>query len=344
MRRQLVVAVMAGAVLAGACASITGADDLFIADDDGGGASASSGSPAGGDGPPAANGEGGTGEGGIDPPLPQCSEGVCVPTADGWSPATTPSFFGTGSCPDGWPTKILYKAANPFTCDCACTPNGGGSCEGLLTLTPGNGFTCTGAPKDLPPLPGDGGCVVANLGIGIGSASKVTSAAASPPSSCTGIPRPVGGGAEDVPVCSGGAATASPQCKPTESCVPAAGRGNAMCIVHDGLVACPSGFGARTEITAGAVDDERTCSPTCACEPGCNEGKLEAFFTTTCDGMVGSLSPLGECQISNIGQGKSFRYYASNGCGVAQRPDVQGDVTLEAPKTLCCARRADDGS
>jgi hypothetical protein len=332
--RGLAIAAIMGAALVVACASISGADELFVVDDDGGGASSSSGNPpAGGDGS-----HDGGGDGGVDPPLPECEAGICVPSADGWSPATWPGFFGVGECPNGWPTRTTYEIADDFSCDCACTPNAG-SCEGPLSVAAGTGFTCTGEPAALPSFPGDGGCVEGEVAVSVGSPARVTAAPSSPPTACTGVPRPVGGGADSIALCSGAAAAASAQCQPTESCVARPERNNEVCIVHEGLLPCPKGFGRRTEITTGNVDDNRTCSASCTCEPSCNGGRIEAYFSSTCTGMVGGPTQLGDCQVTTMGQGSSFRYFAGNGCRVAQRPTVQGTVTLEAPKTVCCARQ-----
>ena len=338
MRSQLGIAAIAGAALVVACSSLTGADDLYtVADSGGGGVSSSSGDPgADGGGSIGGEGGGGGGDGGTDPPLPQCGAGVCVPTADGWTPATRPAFFGVGSCPAGWPTRPVYKTADSFQCTCACTPTAG-SCVGPLFIATGMALSCPGIPTPLPDLPPDGGCVTASLGPGAGTPIKVTAQPVSPPTACTGVPQPVGGGADDVAVCSGGAAAPSVECKPSESCVAKPTTNSEVCIVHDGLLPCPAGFGRRMEITTGAVDDQRTCSSSCTCDPSCNGGRIEAFYGDACNNSAGSVT-LGECGISAAVQGSSLRYFASNGCRVAQAPTVQGTVTLEAPKTLCCAR------
>ncbi len=332
MRRQLGAGAIVSAFVV-ACASLTGADDLYVGRGNGG--ATSSGDPVGEEDGGSVQRESGTDvDADVDPPLPQCTGGVCVPTSDGWAPAANPSGAG---CPAGWPSRTAYKAAQPFSCNCTCTPNGG-SCEGPLTAT-NEGFNCGGAAKPLPDLPGDGGCVATKLtAFTITSPTKLTSSPTNPPTACTAAPSPIGGGTSDVAVCTGAESIANAQCKATESCLEPPEPGSQLCIVHEGSVPCPSGFGRRTEISTGTVTDNRSCS-SCACGIDCNGGKLEAFFGTNCTTPYGTAN-LGSCQPTPFANGSSFRYTAGNGCGVSQPSQVEGTVDLPAPMTLCCLRRS----
>jgi hypothetical protein len=338
MRIPLVLAAIASAGAFVACASLSGADALFVDESD-------SGFEAGADvaaivdGGPSVDEDSGE----ADPPLLPCEAGVCIPTNDGWIPALRKSSgFGGGSseCPASWPQATVYDTPDSFVCSCKCTRNGS-ACEGTVSLAQGP-FPCTGTPVSFPNIPSDGGCVATTLtGLTTGSV-KATMTTTSTPSSCTGAPTPTGGGFRDMRVCSGATPLKDATCGEAAVCVPPSPEErDALCVMHDGDVACPKGFSDRREIGLDGTDG-RGCSA-CTCDVDCNsDGSFEGFVNANCTGSLGKLA-LGQCGAGGIPNAAGVRFTAGSGCKVATDSNVTGEISYPQLKTLCCQRNRGGG-
>jgi hypothetical protein len=335
MRGSLVVAVVA-AMSAGAlvaCASLSGADALFVGEGDESDAVVESSAPmSDGGGLPNEHDD-------ADAPLPPCEAGVCVPIGDGWTTVLRENgdFGAPSNCPESWPELTVYDSPEMLVCGCKCTRNGG-SCEGALELTQGGGFLCNGTPQAMPSLPGDGGCTAASLtGISVGTPMKLSVTAANPPPSCSGTPTQLGGGLRAMRVCGGVTPLTDAQCSGGAVCVPRpTDRRDRICLIHDGSLPCPNSFSDRREIGIDGVDG-RGCSA-CACDVDCNaDGTVEGFINAGCSGSLGKVT-LGQCGGSSLPNGTSFRYVAGSGCKIKTSSTVTGDVSYPQVKTLCCSR------
>lgn len=341
MRRRL-VAVLAGGFLAlAACNALSGADDLgFGAEADGVGIGARS-DGAIGDGSTGNGGEGGTtgDDGGatVTPSLASCgAEQICLPDSNGWSPAVSLLFVAGSSCPAEWPDRKDSTKAGGGSCQCTCTSKAS-ACTGPLQARSGSP-TCAGMPAALP-FAADGGCWVTNTAL----PSPVALTGSGPlAAECSGSVVDALDEPQPTTICAGAVGTTSASCDPGEVCVPKPKAqfplpAGALCMVHDGEVSCPSKLPLRT-VMGTSVNDARSCAATCGCAPtDCNGGTLEAFATESCTQRVRSYDVKGSCSSASAPNVLSYRYTPGSGCKVTQPPQVQGSMTVESPRTLCCA-------
>lgn len=66
-------------------------------------------------------------------------------------------------------------------------------------------------------------------------------------------------------------------------------------------------------------------------------GTLEAFATSSCTQRLRAYDVNGMCTLGSAPRAMSYRYTPGSGCKVTLLPQVQGSVTVESPRTLCCA-------
>ena len=135
----------------------------------------------------------------------------------------------------------------------------------------------------------------------------------------------------------------------------------AQCIAHDGEVACPPGFGART--VAGTPRDPRTCPSSCtcraaaACDPNSPVAPLRLSKDTACTQPITFLradggekpfdpgpGPNATCEIDPEGSTVTVAAYqwdypnVACTAAAADLPADPGDGGLLADtRTICCA-------
>lgn len=336
--------------MVGACNAINGAGDIGFADGTGAGGNGTGNGDGGGRTDGGSNGEGGgAGDGSSDPDggggpvvipnptLAPCgNKQLCLPNANGWTPALLQLGSLGGGCPSEWPTKTTYQQSGGGDCACSCSP-AGGSCAG--TVDTKSGPACGGVPTNLA-VSSTTACtdLAATLPVPVSVTAHPNSASA--PTSCGGTADPQLRGPQPAVVCSGATPVAGAQCNPGEICVPrnSSFPGGFTCIVHDGEVACPSKLMLRT-IVAASLTDGRSCGAACTCEPvGCAGGTLEAFTNAGCTASIRKVNVDGTCITGGAAlTGASYRYTTPSGCGVKQRPVVLGNETYTSPRTLCCS-------
>lgn len=343
-RFALALPVALGALVAGfagvACNALTGAASLGVGgalgDDD---ELVDGGGPRGGD----SSARDGTvvavqGDGAVTPSLAACeNNGLCMPNADGWTPALHVTIALPPACPPEWPQENDYQMSGGGSCECTCTPKGG-SCEGLVQFKTGS--MCSGGATLLATAL-DAGCVTADEPVP--SPVALFAQPISPPDSCSGQVEPGFREPEKAVTCTGATMTASPSCDPGEVCVPKPSvepglpfpKGT-VCMVHDGEVACPQKLPRRV-VVGTSIADGRSCGASCACAPSdCKGGKVDTFGAANCVGLVRTYSVDGTCAPGASSAVATYRYRPGSACKVTQQAQVIGAETVTAPRTFCC--------
>ncbi|MBX3192360.1 MAG: hypothetical protein KF819_35545 [Labilithrix sp.] len=271
-------------------------------------------------------------------PLSSCgARQVCMPNEDGWSPILLVGEGRTLTCPASYPASSTL-AGVPFglpttECRCSCAPVGG-TCLPLSLDHGGNQCANATLPVDLPP---DGGCVTLPQPVMIERA-KLAPQGAAPmgcePQQTAAFPPPVARG-----VC-GDAVIAPSGCARGEACVGEAPATTDNCIVHDGDVLCPSlRFPRRIKLGASPNDTRACTGCTCATD-GCAGTELTLYGNTNCGGLGSEkLRANGTCNLVLFPFGLNVRsaaLTAAGGCRVATPSIRTGDITFDAPKTICC--------
>ena len=331
-----------------ACNVLNGAGDLNIGPGLGEGTLADGGrigdgASGGGEGGGGGDGGGTTGDdggfisdAGINPKLKSCGMNqVCLPNADGW----TPALFGLaggpgGACPADYPQQNKLKTSGGGNCNCNCTPSSG-SCAGSVDSR--SDLACGGALTNLPVQSGACTPLVATLPLPVAFTARPNGPA---PASCGGTVAPQLRGPQPATFCTGAVPAAGGSCTdPGEICVKQAGilTGSLTCIVHDGDIACPNRLSFRT-LVGTAITDGRSCGTSCSCKAEACGGTLEAFSDPACATAVRTVNVDGTCTMAGADMsGASYRYTPSLGCGVSVPANVLGSETVTAPRTLCCS-------
>lgn len=266
----------------------------------------------------------------------------CAKPPDGWAPIAL--VAADASCPGGSsPAEmgVLFEnvRSTGTTCACTCGDPVKNPCfrEGVLRLSArlGGSGACTVAGDFVP----SGACVRVRSW-----EERINGISVSPPS-----PQPVTCEAKlekppvehDAELASCSIATSAGACGAGEVCMDVG-----PCIVREGAVECPAGFGDPRIVTPAAdVVDERTCEP-CTCTSiatTCENARLSFFRSDDCTSGEISVAVDGNCNaITPVDEIESLRYSATPspaGC----KPDVampamKGEIRVGRQLTICCSR------
>jgi hypothetical protein len=113
-------------------------------------------------------------------------------------------------------------------------------------------------------------------------------------------------------------------------------------VTKAGDFACPDGYAKKFPVGTATTADTRQCG-TCTCTPGttCNGPTLELFTGAACKDAGIALPASGSCTDVDAGASyASYRYSGkAPGCQPSGSPLLDGGVTIEGPKTVCCASK-----
>ena len=120
-----------------------------------------------------------------------------------------------------------------------------------------------------------------------------------------------------------------------ELCNGSAPAGFAPCVVHDGDVPCPGGWGNKTVVGSDATLSCSSCS--CTASAACANGKIDFFTDDTCSQSVAVLDVNTKCVSSSGKNISAFEYTADV---VNAKCDAMGPkmatVGLTGARTVCC--------
>ncbi|MDI1428124.1 hypothetical protein [Polyangium sorediatum] len=359
------VLVFAACVVASACGQGEGVIEVIVPPDGEGGEGGST---------PDAGTDGGEKED-AGPSSSNCDftcDGDCVPFHPGDSSYPVLVWIGPNDgtapdCPDNAPVEqfVWYTdlVIPPKHCGpCSCGPSDG-TCSLPETITahaapctPPEGTAAT--PND-PPAAWDGTCaadhaIAADLSCGAGTpcVQSVTigplgkediGCAALDKTGATTMAPPKPSWSRMARVCEG---SAYGKCAPDEHCAPKPSADFRQCVYLTGLHACPAEGYVEQFVLYEEFKDERTCT---ACTCGAPEGsscssEISLFADAACTtspwiASAGSDGPT--CHdVASKGRALGAKtaappVYHAGSCAPAGG-DVEGDVALAGPRTLCC--------
>jgi hypothetical protein len=310
---------MAGASLALACASIIGIDDRLLDD-----------VTADAD---AADDREVTADDRSNPPSSCPGAATCVDVPAGWQLRSLSPNKRPG-CADGYgPGEDLVVAPDGVGCTCKCTETTRGSCAGDNTTTtfrdyPAAGCSASTTTYALNVL--DGGC--GTLPITTTPAVRIPTPAAGPPACAPD--------ASPSRIVNGQACAAQGMaCNDGGMCAAALPPGERLCVMKAGDDACPMGFPKKFPVGTATTTDDRQCG-TCTCTPAatCDAPMLELFTGADCRDAGLIVGATGSC--TNVDAGVSYASYrysgTAPGCQPSVPPLLDGGVTIEGLRTVCC--------
>jgi hypothetical protein len=235
----------------------------------------------------------------------------------------------TAACPVNFTGTDLVSnpTAGAGACDCSCTVNSGATCtQGMMATKYGDDDTCPTVGLTLNVQ--NGNC--------LGITSNIRGWYSSTP-----LPAVVGCSASTVTNDSNVTSTGMRQCAVPEMCredvcngeVP---EGFSACLVKNGDVACPAGWGTKTLVGTGA--DLSCSSCTCQASANCTNGRITFYSNTGCGTQLAAFDVNDVCQSTGGGGAiRSFRYSATvqNARCTAAGPKT-ATVELTGPRTVCC--------
>jgi hypothetical protein len=125
-------------------------------------------------------------------------------------------------------------------------------------------------------------------------------------------------------------------------CASAAPKGEELCIMHDGDIACPTGYTKKISTGDNAGTDTRKCGA-CTCTPGasCVSPTITLYEDTACKKAPFTLDVNGSCLPSEAGMAYSaYRYSGvAPGCAPSVPPLLEGGLAFVKPHTVCCEQR-----
>ncbi len=314
------IVAIATASLALACASIIGIDDRLL-DDVTPDADAADDHTLVADGPPM-------------PPSTCAPTATCVDVPAGWT-LTSLAPKSRPGCSEGYTgAEDLVVAADGLGCTCKCTETTPGSCAADTASTtfrdyPAAGCSASTATYGLTVL--DGGCGI--LPITTTSAVRVPTPPAAPPACAPDAgPSKIVNGQSCVAqgvACNDGGTCAYP--------LPSF---ELLCVTQPGDVPCPSGFPKKFPVGSETGADDRQCG-TCTCTPAttCDSPSLTLYAGGACNDASLEVVASGSC--TNVEAGVNYASYRyggkAPGCQPSTPPLLDGGVTIEGRKTVCCA-------
>lgn len=267
----------------------------------------------------------------------------CATPADGWAPialvaADAPCPSGS-SRDDGLGVLLEGVRSTGTTCECTCGAPTTNPCHRdgthqIFARVGGNGPCDQGGSYLLP----SGACEVATSWSP--SVNGISSTPAAPRSvTCpAAIAKPPV--ESDAELASCAIDVSAGACAAGEICLDVG-----PCLVHEGAVECPAGFGGPRIVTPSSdVVDERTCGA-CTCRSAataCVDARLSLFTSEDCTTGEVSVSLDGKCNaITPIPTVKRFRYSATPspaGCTPdVPKPPMIGALRAQRHLTICCA-------
>ena len=314
------VAACAGASLALACASIIGIDDRLLDDMTGDAGVADDRAVVADDQPSAPD---------LCPPSTTC---VGVPA--GWQ-LTSLAPNARPGCATGYGSpQDLVVATNGLGCTCRCRETTPGSCATNAAATtfrdyPAAGCSASTVTYALNVL--DGGC---------GSLPIKTTPAVRIPTPAPALPS-CGADAGPSSLENGQACAAQGVlCNDGGMCAGALPAGELLCVMTAGDVGCPSGYPTKIPVGTATGTDDRQCG-TCTCTPApaCLGPTLELFTGAACTDAGLAVPATGSCTDVEAGVSyASYRYTGkAPGCQPSVPPLLDGGVTIEGAKTVCCS-------
>lgn len=260
----------------------------------------------------------------------------CVVVPEGWVLASLTPGARPG-CSEGYESpEDLVVATDGVGCTCKCTETTPGSCAAAGATTtfrdyPAFGCNASTATYTLSIL--DGGC--GNMVLPTTPAVRVPTPPSSPPTCAPDSgPTPLRNGQT--------CAARGASCNDGGMCAGALSDPQRLCIKRDGDVECPDGFEKKYSVGASTGSDTRKCG-TCTCTPGnqCGAPVLDLFADAGCSGGTLQVPATGSCTATDGGVSyASYRYSGkAPGCQPSASPLLDGGLTIEAPRTLCCEQR-----
>jgi len=326
-------AVVCLCAVAPACAALWGFQDGFGASSDG-------------------SAEGPDADDEVAPPSEGCSLTCVGAPPAGWAgPYALVETTGAPSappphCSDGpYPVEVYLGMALPSaqdtSCQCACGPPAGSSCD-APTITLSHGGMCSAASQ-CANVVSSSGCV--DLDPRCGGDRMAVSAAAPVPGACEAIPTnglpAVGWGASArlcaarepwSGPCAGGQVCTAPATPPFEA---------SYCVAKAELSPCPPGPYAVRRVYYGAVVDTRSCTD-CSCGPAsmdCVGGTVSTFDAPGCAGPSRHTWSVPQ-SCTGVGGSASLRYGGDAVPNVGPCTPAGGTptgaLTPANPTTICC--------
>jgi hypothetical protein len=339
-------------VAAGLCTAVSACSNLWgFQDGVPGSSDAGQGLPVGNAGLP----EGGQDAGADVAAAPKACALTCVAAPpSGWNgpyalsettggpPAPAPAPCSDGAYVVEAFDGLALPSAPATSCECACGPATGGSCE-EPTMTLYRDGMCSSASQCANVVVASGTCV--DFDPGCGAAHIEVSPPAPIPGTCEASATtriPDAGWGASARLCKV-REPSSGQCDVGEVCTPPVGLPfeSAYCIAMAGLSPCPSGPYVNRRVYYGAATDTRGCTA-CSCDPpsaDCEGGTVSTFDAMGCAAPAHhTWSTPQSC--TGIGKDTSGKY---NGDAVlnsgACRPRggvPTGELTPTTPTTICC--------
>jgi hypothetical protein len=271
------------------------------------------------------------------PALPGACPGTsrCIVVPDGWTLAALSPNNRPG-CSEGYGAPQDIVVTDSIGCTCKCTETSPGSCAVLNATTtfrdyPAAGCAASVATYALSAL--DGGC--ANVSLPTTPAVRVPPAPAQPPACAADAgPTPLKNGQE--------CAVQGASCADGGTCAGALPDTQRLCIKRDGDVACPMGFDKKYFAGSSASSDTRKCG-TCTCTPGaqCGSAALDLYLGADCTKSTVKVPANGSC--TDTDGGVTYASYRYTGMAPVCQPSasalLDGGVTIETRRTLCCEQR-----
>jgi hypothetical protein len=260
----------------------------------------------------------------------------CVVVPDGWSLGSL-APQGRPGCTEGYGApEDLVVASDGLGCTCTCTEKTPGSCAAPGATTTFRDYPtagCNSSTSTYPLTVLDGGC--ANATIPTTPDVRVpTPSSAAPTCAPDAGPAPIKNGQA--------CAVQGASCADGGVCAGALPTNMRLCIHRDGDVACPSGYDKKFVAGSSAVGDTRKCG-TCTCTPGsqCGSPTLDLFTGAGCTNAKITVPATGSCTPTDAGVSyASYRYSGkAPGCQASVPLLLDGGVTIETPRTLCCEQR-----
>jgi hypothetical protein len=273
---------------------------------------------------------------------------VCVsPVPSGWDYV---AFDPTGrpSCPGGLAAAAFdvdpTDLTSPAQCGCACNVSSSPSCNsGMITATPGNDNTCTGAGATGMFPANDGQCNVTGHTV-----AAFVNVSGPPPVGGTCTPQASdvnpSTGATQGETC-GGETMFGAGCSGGQVCA-LAPSGFQGCIHHGGQLACIAGSGYTQPNAVGTLNDTRGCgSCTCSGTPmtTCAAGSWTFYDNANCSGGGGlTITANGQCDQNSGNPTHTFQSNAFTAspnpatCAQPTPPQPTGSVQLQMEDTVCC--------
>jgi hypothetical protein len=286
------------------------------------------------------------GDGDADCADSECTERLCVDAVpDGWD---GPFLIYQGEedppeCGGGFPDEALNGGtavtADPAECS-SCSCSGAGSCPNPRIETGGDeacGNSCTSTVANSCTLLSTS--CLSGLNTGYVETKLPTGAGAGCTPSAQSPTVPAANWEEHAFGCAPAEALSRAGCGRTQVCAPAAPFEGALCIAHDGDVACPSGTYDDRRVYFTGIDDTRGCSA-CECGADCDyTWRVYDASDTSCATPLFTLDSPGQCEAVSPSSG-SIRVGATVATPTAACDPSGGTPTGGAqgadPVTVCC--------